>query len=188
MLTVLDAAGSERPSVMATNDAGVLAVLLAATHPDRVGSLVLVNSYARGLYAPDYPWGWPEEVAIKMADDTIEPSDETGWSLDFVAPSMAGDEEFRRWWDRSGNRGASPATARALIEVYLRSDVRDVLGVIAAPTLVVHRTDNAANSVENGRYLAEHIPGARLVELAGSDDFFWVVATPTRLSTRSKSS
>ncbi|MHB8463731.1 MAG: adenylate/guanylate cyclase domain-containing protein [Acidimicrobiales bacterium] len=173
-LTVLDAAGSECPSVMATNDAGVLAILLAATHPDRVRSLVLVNSYARGLSAPDYPWGWPEDVASKMADDTVEPSDDIGWGLDFVAPSMAGDEEFRRWWDRSGNRGASPATARALLDVYLRSDVRDILSVVAAPTLVVHRTGDASTSVENGRYLAEHIPGARLVELAGSDDFFWV--------------
>ena len=143
----------------------------------RVGgmrSLVLVNCFARGLRAPDYPWGWPEELALKMADDTVEPSGDIGWGLDFVAPSMAGDEEFRRWCDRSGNRGASPATARALLEVYLRSDVRNVLGVIGVPTLVIHRTDNVANSVENGRYLADHIPGARLVELPGVDDFFWV--------------
>jgi len=173
-LAVLDAADADRPTVMAANDAGVLAVLLAASHPERVRSLILVNCYARGLRAPDYPWGWPEELAMRMADDTVEPSAEVGWGLDFVAPSMAGDEAFRRWCDRSGNRGASPATARALLEVYLRSDVRNVLGVIGVPTLVIHRMDNRANVVENGRYLADHIPGARLVEVPGVDDFFWV--------------
>jgi class 3 adenylate cyclase len=173
-LAVLDAAGADYPTVMAANDAGVLAALLAASHPDRVRALVLVNSFARGLRAPDYPWGWPEELALRMADDTVEPSDDIGWGLDFVAPSMTGDEDFRRWCDRSGNRGASPATARALLEVYLRSDVRNVLEVIGVPTLVIHRTDNVANSVENGRYLADHIPGARLVEVPGVDDFFWV--------------
>jgi class 3 adenylate cyclase len=173
-LAVLDAVGSKRPSVMATNDAGVLACLLAATHPDRVRSLLLVNCFARGLYASDYPWGWPEELAIKMADDTIAPSQDVGWGLDFVAPSMTDNEEFRAWCDRSGNRGASPATARALLEVYLRSDVRNILGVIDVPTLVIHRSENVANKVENGRYLAEHIPGAKLVEVHGPDDFFWI--------------
>jgi class 3 adenylate cyclase len=172
-LTVLDAAGSACPSVMASMDAGCLAVLLAATHPDRVRSLVLVNSYARGLQAPDYPWGWPEQLALQMADDTVEPSGDIGWGLDFVAPSMAGDEEFRRWCDRSGNRGASPATARALIEVYVRSDVRDILGVITVPTVVIHRIESATR-IEHGRYLAEHIPDAKMVEVPGVDDFFWV--------------
>jgi class 3 adenylate cyclase len=148
-------------------------VLLAATHPDRVRSLVLVNSYARGLQAPDYPWGWPEQLALQMADDTVEPSGDIGWGLDFVAPSMAGDEEFRRWCDRSGNRGASPATARALIEVYVRSDVRDILGVITVPTVVIHRIESATR-IEHGRYLAEHIPDAKMVEVPGVDDFFWV--------------
>ena len=173
-LAVLDAVGSARPSVMATNDAGTLGVLLAATHPHRVRSLVLVNAFARGIQAPDYPWGWPEDVAIKMMDDTVEPGEDIGWGVGLVAPSMAGDDDFRQWWDRAGNRGASPATARALLEVYLRSDVRDILGVIDVPTLVVHRTADKATVVESGRYLAEHIPRAKLVELPGADDFFWV--------------
>jgi class 3 adenylate cyclase len=109
-----------------------------------------------------------------MINDTVEPTDGVGWGLDFVAPSMAGDEDFRSWWDRAGNRGASPATARALLEVYLRSDVRDVLGALDVPTLVVHRADNPGTPIGHGRYLAEHIPGARLVELPGHDEFFWL--------------
>ncbi len=173
-LVVLDAVGSECASVMATNDAGTLGVLLAATYPHRVRSLVLVNAYARGLQAPDYPWGSHEDAAIKMMDDTVEPDEEIGWGLGLVAPSMAGDQGFRRWWDRAGNRGASPATARALLEVYLRSDVRDILGVIDVPTLVVHRTEDKGTVLESGRYLAEHIPRAKLVELPGADDFFWL--------------
>ena len=173
-LAVLDAAGSECPSVMATMDAGPLGVLLAATHPQRVRSLVLVNSFARGLNGPDYPWGWPEEFALQMTSNTVDTGGDSGWGLALEAPSMADDDEFRRWWDRAGNRGASPATARALLEVYFRSDVRDVLGVINVPTLVVHRSDDKAIVVENGRYLAKHIPGAKLVELPGADDIFWV--------------
>jgi len=173
-LAVLDAVGSERCAVMATNDAGPLGALLAATHPDRVSGLVFVNSFARGMQASDYPWGWPEDLVGKMANDTVDPSDDIGWGLDFVAPSMAGNEHFREWLDRAGNRGASPATARALLEVYLRSDVRAILGAIDVPTLVVHRVGDLANNVENGRYLAQHISEARLVELPGVDDFFWV--------------
>jgi class 3 adenylate cyclase len=172
-LAVLDAAGSKHACVMATMDAGALGVLLAATHPDRVRSLVLVNSYARGLQAPDYPWGWPETFALGMADDTVTPGEGGGWGLDLVAPSVADDEELRRWWDRAGNRGASPATARALLEVYFRSDVRDILGFINIPTLVVHRSEDRSIVVDHGRYLADHIPGAKLVELPGADDFFW---------------
>lgn len=173
-LAVLDAVGSQQAVVMGTNDGGPVAALLAATHPERVRALVLVNSYARATQAPDYPWGWPEHIATKMVSDTIEPSDDVGWGLDFVAPSMVGNDEFRRWWDRAGNRGASPATARALLEVYLRSDVRDILDVIDVPTLVVHRVDDPAVRIENGRYLAEHISRAKLVELPGDDDFFWL--------------
>jgi class 3 adenylate cyclase len=173
-LAVLDAVGSEQTVVIGTNDAGVVAALLAATHPQRVRALVFVNSFARCTQAPDYPWGWPAHLVTKMIDNTIEPSDDVGWGLDFVAPSMAGDDEFRRWWDRAGNRGASPATARALLEVYLRSDVRSILEVIDVPTLVVHRVDDPAITIDHGRYLAEHIPRAKLVELPGEDDIFWL--------------
>jgi class 3 adenylate cyclase len=173
-LAVLDAAGSESASVMATNDVGPLGVLMAATHPNRVRSLVLVNSFARGLYAPDYPWGWREEAATQMVQDTVTPSEDIGWGLNFVAPSMAHDAEFRRWFDRAGNRGASPATASALLDVYLQSDVREILAVVNVPTLVIHRGENQATKVEHGRYLAEHIPRAKFVELPGADDFFWL--------------
>jgi len=173
-LAVLDAVGSEQAVIIGLNDAGPVAALLAATHPERVRALVFVNSYARATHAPDYPHGWPEDAAAKMVEDTVEPADDVGWAMDVIAPSVAGDEEFQRWWDRAGNRGASPATARALLKVYLRSDVRGILDAIDVPTLVVHRVDNAVITVENGRYLAEHIPRAKLVELPGADDMFWL--------------
>ena len=180
-LAVADAAASDRFALMATNEAGPLGVLLAATHPERVGALILFNSYARAVQAIDYPWGLPQDVAAKMVNDTVEPSDDIGWGFDFVLPSMAGDEAFRQWWERAGNRGASPGAARMLLEVYLNIDVRNVLGAIEVPTLVVHRSDNRANAIENGRYLADHIPGAKLVELPGGDDFFWAGDADTLL-------
>ena len=180
-VAVLDTIGSERAALMAANDIGPLAILMAATHPSRVRALVLVNSYARGIQGPDYPWGFPQDVAEKMIDDTIDASDDGGWSLDLVVPSLAGDAEFRRWWDRAGNRGASPATARALLRVYGGSDVRDILEVVDVPTLILHRVDDRATAVEHSRYLAEHIKGAKLVELPGADDMFWVGDTETLL-------
>jgi class 3 adenylate cyclase len=87
---------------------------------------------------------------------------------------MLGDKQFRRWWDQAGQRGASPATARALIRVFFEADVREVLALIQAPTLILHRKDNLFVPVEHGRYLAEHIPHATYIELPGADHLYWV--------------
>jgi pimeloyl-ACP methyl ester carboxylesterase len=109
-LAVLDAAGSECPSVMATMDAGPLGVLLAATHPQRVRSLVLVNSFARGLSGPDYPWGWPEEFALQMTNNTVDTGGDSGWGLALEAPSMADADSFVAGGTEPGT--AAPAQPR----------------------------------------------------------------------------
>jgi class 3 adenylate cyclase len=171
-LAVLDAAGSEQAVVLASSEAGPVGLLLAATHPERVTALVMVNGFARAVEAPDYPYGVTQEFVDQVLDAT-EPaaSDST---IDFVAefaPSAAHDAEFREWWERTGRRGASPATARALLRVAFESDVRPVLDAISVPTLIVQFADHMAAGA--GRDLADRIPGARFVEVPGADDYWW---------------
>jgi class 3 adenylate cyclase len=126
--------------------------------------------------ADDYPAGIPNHIVDRFLETNTQPAtgDTAEDFLSFAAPSVAGDPVFRSWWDRSGRRGASPATAKAVLEVLYRADVRPLLGLVRAPTLVLHRRDSRNHRVGHGRYLAAHIPGARLVELSGADCLYWV--------------
>jgi class 3 adenylate cyclase/DNA-binding CsgD family transcriptional regulator len=182
-LAVLDAEGSEHAAVFAPRDSSPYAILLAATYPDRVHALVIVNGTARYARAKDYPFGVPAPLLERFVKVNMEP-DAVERGLDmlaFAAPSVAGDEAFRAWWKRAGNRGASPTTARAVHAVWLQADVRPLLPLLHVPTLILHRRDDAFNRVGHGRYLAEHIPGAKYVELPGADDLYWVGDTDTML-------
>jgi len=173
-LAVLDAASSERATVFGYFGRGTMAILLAATHPDRVAGLILFNTFARGFRADDYPWGIPVSVYRRFADSVMNADDYRLESTDVAAlhaPSLTGDEAFRRWWEDEGRRGASPATARALGQLDWGSDVRDILPSIRVPTLVIHRAENQWIRVGNGRYLAENIPGAKYLELPGGDQY-----------------
>jgi len=175
-LAVMDAAGSKQAAVFAPRDSCPEAVLLAVTYPERVRSLVIVNGSARMARADDYLVGIPQRVLDQFLDVQMEP-DAVERGFDFLAmaaPSVSDDTAFRAWWNRAGHRGASPATARLIDGVRFQSDVRALLPLVAVPTLVLHRRDNAAVRVGHGRYLAEHIPGAKYVELPGGDDLYWV--------------
>jgi class 3 adenylate cyclase len=175
-LAVLDAAGSERAALCGADEGALVAMLTAATHPDRTSALILLNAYPRLRRDDDYPYGMPEHVVERFADSVLPEDGGEGSFADLEAfvPSVASDPRFRQWWQRAGNRGASPATARALALTRFRSDLRPVLPAIQAPTLVVHRKDNRASLVGHGRYLAEHIPGARYVELPGDEHLPYV--------------
>lgn len=175
-LAVLDATGSDCADVLAWADGALLAVLVAAAHPERVRSLTIVNGFARFRDDDDQPWGTSREEALRLLEETVDPRVEAASFdvLSVVAPSVSQDPSFRAWWDRAGHRAASPATARALRTVILDADVRGVLRSVAVPTCVIHRTENEVTPVEHGRLLAERIPGARLVELPGADDLWWV--------------
>jgi class 3 adenylate cyclase len=170
-LAVLDALGSSRAALFGVGTGALVPILLAATHPDRVAALVLMHAWARLARADDYPCGVPQALFERFIDAVTNPSYE-GEGIDDVmlsAPSLAGNEQFRAWWKRAGERSASPAVARSIDLVALNADLRRVLPMITAPTLVLHRVDNRFVAVGHGRYLAEHIPGARLVELTGAD-------------------
>ena len=175
-VAVLDAVASKRAAVLAPMDASLQGVLLAATFPERIASLVIVNGTARLARADDYPIGIPERILDRFLDLNMEP-DAAGKGFDILpvtGPSVAHDESFRTWWVKAGYRGASPATARSIQAVNFQADVRAILPLVRVPTLVLHRRDNEMVRVAHGRYLAEHIPGARYVELDGPDFLYWV--------------
>jgi class 3 adenylate cyclase len=172
-LAVLDAARSRRAVVLAGAEASPVGLLLAASHPDRVSALVIMNGFARVLVADDYPIGAPPEIVQALLGAT-EPTRNTDLSVDDVAPyvpSAADDPEFRRWWQEAGRRGASPATARALLRVALESDVRAVLPSLHTPTLVISLEGCVA--FEGGQYLANALPNATFKPLPGSDRWWW---------------
>jgi class 3 adenylate cyclase len=182
-LAVLDAVGSKQAAVLAPRDSSLQGVLLAATFPERVASLVLINGTARMARAEDYPVGIPQRMLDRFLEVNMEP-DAVTQGFDFLAaagPSVAHDESFRAWWVKAGYRGASPTTSRAVQAVNIRADVRPVLPFVRVPTLVLHRRANDVTRVGHGRYLAEHIPGARYVELDGADDLYWVGDTEAML-------
>src|SRR4051794_4503081 len=176
-VAVLDAAHSERAAVFAPRDSSLPAILLAATFPDRVASLVMVNGTARVARADDYAIGIPGHVLDRFLDENTAIESDEESSFDFLssaAPTVADDESFRAWWIKAGYRGASPSTARALQAVTLGADVRPILAAVQAPTLVMHRRSDIFVRVAHGRYLADHIRDATFVELDGADDLYWV--------------
>jgi class 3 adenylate cyclase len=166
---VMDAAGSRQAALMATTaEAGPMALFFAATRPERTRALVLGNASARYVADDDYPIGFPPE----RAEALISRVEETWGTGDRVAdgiPSRAGDERFRRWMARIQRSIASPRTVHVFLRALFEVDVRPLLPLVQAPTLVLHRRDFPLLPIEHGRYLADHIPNARLVELPGSD-------------------
>jgi pimeloyl-ACP methyl ester carboxylesterase/DNA-binding CsgD family transcriptional regulator len=168
---VMDALGIRRASLYAVSEGGPLALLFAATHPDRVSALVIYGSFARRTVAPDYPIGVSLEAWAQQTDFT-----ERNWpviDLERWAPSVAHDDEFREWLGEVRRYGASPGAARELMQVIGEMDVRAVLPAIRAPTLVLHRSADATISSEMGRVIADGIQGAVFVELPGADHLPW---------------
>ncbi len=167
-VAVMDHVGSEVATVMAVFDAGPMGLVFAATKPERTSGLILANTSARYLYAPDYPFGSPREVADQMIA-VMSDLWGTETMAQMIAPSRASDERFRRWHARLQRAMTSPGALQAYMSALYDIDARPVLPAIHVPTLIVHRKDLALVPVDHGRYLAEHIEGARLVELEGAD-------------------
>jgi class 3 adenylate cyclase len=169
---VLDDAGIDRTALFCGVGATHVGLLFAATYPERTSALVLVNGYARISRTPDYPWGRTAEQ-IRDYGERIRGRWGEGGLLDVLAPSVAADEAVRRAYARYERQAASPGAAGTLTSMRYETDLRDVLPAIRVPTLVMHRSDVVRIPPEHGRYLAEHIPGARYVEVPGVDAFLW---------------
>jgi class 3 adenylate cyclase len=180
VIAVMDAAGCERAAIAGTLEGGPMAALFAATHPDRVSALVLYATFARATWAPGYEWAWRAEERKLRMDDLLDHWGE-GWVAGGVAPSLMGDPRYMEWSGRLERLAASPSTIRRIFDLIGEFDVRDVLPSIRVPTLVLHRTGDTFIKVEHSRYIAEHIPGAKLVELEGTDNLFSIGDTESVL-------
>jgi class 3 adenylate cyclase len=169
---VMQAAGSEQAALLAVSEGGPMALLFAAAHPERTRALILLGAYARITACPDYPIGVPTEQLFQFAQ-YLETRWGTGVGLGAWAPSVAHDSAVRESFARLQRLAASPGAAMALMSSYLDIDVRTALPLVTAPTLVMHRTGDHMIPLPHGQYVAEHIEGARLVELPGTDHFWW---------------
>lgn len=193
---VMDAAASDTAALFGYSEGGPMSMLFAAAYPHRVRALVLYGTYAKRTHPDDeYPWceTWEERERYAEAVER-----EWGVEADMSRMAPGADESVRRWWMARARASASPAAARALVLMNSQIDVRDVLASIQAKTLVLHRREDPDARLEEGRYVAEHIPGARFVELPGethvpwwdSDDLvdeieeFLTGVRPTRLENR----
>ncbi|MFL6238172.1 MAG: adenylate/guanylate cyclase domain-containing protein [Actinomycetes bacterium] len=173
LLAVLDATGSRRATIFGFHDGGPVAMLLAATHPQRLASLILCNTWARLPAADDYPWGVRPDI-LDLGAHEYAARWGTGESLAVMAPSMAADPTLKAAWPRHEQLSHSPSQTVALAEVFMQLDVRNVVSAITAPTLVLHTVDNMVIDIGHGRFLKDHIPGARLLELPGADHLLYV--------------
>jgi class 3 adenylate cyclase len=164
---VMDAVGCERAALLGYSEGGPMSILFAATYPERTAALVLYGTYAK-RHDPDddYPWVATREERLAYADQV-----ERDWGKEADLGTMApnADEALVRWWHARARASASPGAAKALILMNSQIDVRDVLPAVQVPTLVMHRARDRDSRLEEGRYLADRIPGARFVELEGED-------------------
>ena len=165
---VMEAVGCDRAVLCGVSEGGPMCSLFAATYPEKTIALVMVGSYARRLRGEGYPWG-PTEADQELFFDEIRKNWGGPVGLEARAPSVANDPAFRDWWAAYLRRGASPGAALALTKMNTEIDIRHVLPTVRVPTLVIHRTGELCFKVEEGRYLAENIPGAVFVELPGID-------------------
>jgi class 3 adenylate cyclase/alpha-beta hydrolase superfamily lysophospholipase len=163
---VMDAAGMERAALLGISEGGPLATLFAATYPQRCQALVLYGTFARSS------WITPEGLQAFL--EYIGKAWGTGRSLRMWAPSHRDDPALKQWWGRFERLGASPAAALAVVRMISQIDINDILSSVHVPTLVIHCTDDSLISVEHARFLVEHIPGARLLELPGDDHLFFI--------------
>jgi class 3 adenylate cyclase len=172
LMSVLDAAQSERATLFGNADTGPACIAAAAAHPERVGRLILLGTYAKASWSEDYPMGWTQE---RWGD--FERYVKEDWGREIrtadAVPSMVGDPAFLQWAATLMRVGASPRAILLLGEMTMSVDVRPLLQQIAVPTLVMHRIGDRINTLDQGRYLAERIPGARWVELPGDDFLLW---------------
>jgi class 3 adenylate cyclase len=173
LTAVLDAAGFERPALVAEDASGGRAIHFSATHPERVSALVLFNSYAHYVREDGYPWGLPPAYLDRFVADVKQ-----GWgtaaNLEVLAPSQITDDRFRAWYARSARFTGGPDAMADLVRAEWEHDPRPLLPSISVPTLILHREGDRFIHLGAGRYLAEHIPNGKLVVLPGDDHLFFV--------------
>jgi pimeloyl-ACP methyl ester carboxylesterase/class 3 adenylate cyclase len=165
---VMDGAASEAAVVFGGARAATMAMLFAATHPERTKALILYAPVAKTVSTPNFPFGKRPEQQQAFFERFVREVG-TGRNLELQAPSVANDQSFVRWWARFERLVASPSAYEELGRIFTDVDVREVLPAIHVPTLVIHRADDAIVPTRQARYVADQIDGARFVELPGID-------------------
>jgi pimeloyl-ACP methyl ester carboxylesterase len=168
---VMDAVGSERAALFGSSEGGPMCALFAATYPERSSALIMHGSFARLTAAPGYPWGRTEAEREAFVEQAVRDWG-TSVGIETRAPSLAHDERFREAWGRFLRLSASPAAFAALYRMNTQIDVRHVLPAIRVPTLILHSVNDQVADIGGSRYMAERIPGAKLVELSGPDHVY----------------
>ena len=165
---VLDAVGSTRAALLGISEGGVMSALFAATYPERTAGLIIDGSYPSALRRPGYPWGIPED---KFEERMARVKDVWGKAIGMerYAPSQTHNPEVANWWATFTQMSASPGDAENLMRMNVLIDIRNILPAIRVPTLIVHARGDKVAPIEAGRYFAEHIPNARLLELDSDD-------------------
>jgi pimeloyl-ACP methyl ester carboxylesterase len=167
---VLDAVDCSQAAVFGFSEGGLMSVLFAATYPERIRALVLYGVFAKRIWSPDYPWApKPDERAQEI--EHLERNWSERMDLDQLVPSE--DDAFKERLATYFRRSVSPGAGAALMRMNTQLDVREVLPAIQAPTLVLHRTGDRDAKVEEGRWIASRIPGAKFVELPGDAHTLW---------------
>jgi class 3 adenylate cyclase/pimeloyl-ACP methyl ester carboxylesterase len=173
---VMDAAGSERAVIFGASEGGPMSILFAATYPERTIALIAYGASPRYAWAPDYPGGWTDE---QFDEYLVHVPDRWGTRemaaqelADWGAPSVADDPSVVEWFAAFMRMGGSPGSNIALERMNFQIDVRAVLPTIRVPTLVIHR-EGDRDITAPGSYIADRIPGSKLVVLPGNDHIPW---------------
>jgi pimeloyl-ACP methyl ester carboxylesterase/DNA-binding CsgD family transcriptional regulator len=173
ILIILKAVDCDKAVIMSASEGGPVAVMFAATYPQRTSHLILYGTMPKWIRSYDYPWALSrsqyDQWLQMMVDDWGMPL-----SLPQFAPSRADDPDFQEWWGRVMRLAATPGSIKGVLESLRDIDVRPILSHVNAPTLVLHRTGDKAVPIAGGRFMAKHLPNARFVELNGQDHWWWV--------------
>ena len=170
---VMDAAGLNRAALFGISEGASMSLLFAATYPQRVQALVCYGGMARSTWAEDYPWAAPVEALMQSGAELIAPHWGEGAMIDVGAPSQSDNPDSRAFFGRFERASVSPGMLGSLVQMFFDLDVRHVVPSVHVPTLVLHRQRDRLVNVRNGRWLAEHLPDARFVELPGDDHIPW---------------
>ena len=170
---VMDAAGSETAAVFGVSEGGAMSLLFAATYPDRVRSVLTFGSYAKRIRSPDYPWA-PTRTEREAGYKEVLETWGTPSGMETIFPSMMGNPAFEEWIGAYLRAAASPAAAVALLRMNSEADIRAILPTVRVPALIMNRVQDGDVRVEEARYIASQIPGARLKLFPGADHVPWV--------------
>jgi len=170
---VMDAAGSERAALIGISEGASMSILMAATHPERVQALVCCGAMARSTPDDDYPLGTPKEALVEAGAELVAPHWGTGAMIEVAAPSHADDPAARAMFARLERSSASPGMLGQLALMFFDIDVRDVVPTVQVPALILHRAHDRLVNIRHGRWLGDHMPNARFVELPGDDHAIW---------------